>query len=191
MPKLKLEQSRKCQVCGSVFKAKTLDSLYCSPKCSKVAQRAKKHNKLVAERLEKLEIDEAHLSLYMTVKEASRVYKVCANTLYERIRAGKIEALRISERNIRISRLVMEKMFSVRPEDDERRPVRLYNMEPEACYTIGEICKKYKINDSSVWKHVRKYSIPLRYIGNFVYVPKEDIDKLYSRNQNNRRVYGK
>jgi hypothetical protein len=58
---------------------------------------------------------------------------------------------------------------------------RLYNMEPEACYTIGEICKKYKLNDSSVWAHIRKYSIPSRQIGSNVYVPKEDIDQIYGK----------
>ena len=44
---------------------------------------------------------------------------------------------------------------------------------------ISEICEKYHINDSSVWAHVRKYSIPSRQIGNYVYVPKQEIDNLY------------
>ena len=52
-------------------------------------------------------------------------------------------------------------------------------MEPEDCYTIGEICNLDHINDSSVWAHIRKYSIPSRQIGNYVYVPKEEIDNLY------------
>ena len=54
-----------------------------------------------------------------------------------------------------------------------------YNLEPENCYTVGEICKKYRINDSTVWAHVRKYSIPSRQIGNYVYIPKDEIDNLY------------
>jgi len=56
---------------------------------------------------------------------------------------------------------------------------KLYSLEPEDCYTIGEICEKYQLDDSSVWAHVRKYSIPSRQIGNYVYVPKEEIDNLY------------
>ena len=39
--------------------------------------------------------------------------------------------------------------------------------------------KKYHVDESSVWAHVRKYSIPSRQIGSYVYVPKEDIDNLY------------
>ena len=32
---------------------------------------------------------------------------------------------------------------------------------------------------STVYQHIRKYSIPTRQIGNFVYVPKKEIDNLY------------
>jgi predicted DNA-binding protein YlxM (UPF0122 family) len=56
---------------------------------------------------------------------------------------------------------------------------KLYSLEPEDCYTIGEIAKKFRINDSTVYAHIRKYSIPTRQIGNFVYAPKSEIDKLY------------
>ena len=52
-------------------------------------------------------------------------------------------------------------------------------MEPENCYTINEICKKYKVNDSTVYLQIRKYGIPTRQIGNYVYVPKSEIDNLY------------
>ena len=43
----------------------------------------------------------------------------------------------------------------------------------------SEISKKYRIHDTSVWTHIRKFSIPTRQIGNFVYAPKSEIDKLY------------
>lgn len=52
-------------------------------------------------------------------------------------------------------------------------------LEPKDCYTIGEIAKKFHINDSSVFKHIRRHSIPTCQIGNYVYVPKSEIDKLY------------
>ena len=52
-------------------------------------------------------------------------------------------------------------------------------MEPENCYTIREISKKFMIHESSVWAHIRKFSIPTRQIGNYVYAPKSEIDKLY------------
>lgn len=60
-----------------------------------------------------------------------------------------------------------------------RKPIPLYRMEPEDCYTIGEVAKKFRMDDSTVYLHVRKYSIPTRQIGNYVYVPKKSIDELY------------
>ena len=64
--------------------------------------------------------------------------------------------------------------------DGKVKPMRkLHDMEPENCYTITEICKKYKVNDSTVYTQIRKYGIPTRQIGNYVYVPKSEIDNLY------------
>ena len=80
----------------------------------------------------------------------------------------------------------MDKLFHYRRDLKFAKEVtkkKLYSLEPKDCYTIGEVCEKYHINDSSVWTHVRKYSIPSRKIGNFVYVPKEAIDKLYKSEQ--------
>ena len=63
---------------------------------------------------------------------------------------------------------------------DRSKPLpKSYHLEPEDGYTIGEISKTYGIDDSTVYTHIRKYSIPTRQIGNFVYAPKEDIDHLY------------
>ena len=45
MPAIGFEIKRKCKVCGEVFLAKTLDSQYCSQKCSKVAWKRKKDAK--------------------------------------------------------------------------------------------------------------------------------------------------
>lgn len=42
MPNLGIEIKRKCEICGNIFVVKTLDSIYCSPKCSKIASKRKK-----------------------------------------------------------------------------------------------------------------------------------------------------
>lgn len=74
-------------------------------------------------------------------------------------------------------------MFPIRqtPLKKEKPIVKLYSLEQQDCYTIGEIAKKFGISDSTVYKHIRKYSIPTRQIGNFVYVPKTEIDSLYNQ----------
>ncbi len=182
MPTIGFKIKRKCKVCGKVFVAKTLDSHYCSPKCSKVAWKRKKDAKDKSARLEAIARQIPDIREYISVKEAVAMFGVERNTLYRLIKSGRIPAVNIGTRLIRIKRSDMENLFLTRPESiaEKERPIpKLYSMEPEDCYTITQVCEKYHINDSSVWAHVRKYSIPSRQIGNYVYVPKQEIDNLY------------
>lgn len=182
MPTIGFEIKRKCKACGKVFVAKTLDSHYCSPKCSKVAWKSKKDAKDKNARLEAIARQIPDIREYISVKEAVAMFGVERNTLYRLIKSGRIPAVNIGTRLIRIKRSDMENRFLTRPESiaEKERPIpKLYSMEPEDCYTITQVCEKYHINDSSVWAHVRKYSIPSRQIGNYVYVPKQEIDNLY------------
>ena len=182
MPTIGFEIKRKCKVCGKVFVAKTLDSHYCSPKCSKVAWRRKKDAKNRNARLETIARQIPDIREYLSVKEAVAIFGVERNTLYRLIKSGRIPAVNIGTRLIRIKRSDMENFFLTRSESiaEKEKPIpKLYSMEPEDCYTITQVCEKYHINDSSVWAHVRKYSIPSRQIGNYVYVPKQEMDNLY------------
>ena len=182
MPTIGFEIKRKCKACGKVFVAKTLDSHYCSPKCGKVAWKRKKDAKDKSARLEAIARQIPDIREYISVKEAVAMFGVERNTLYRLIKSGRIPAVNIGTRLIRIKRSDMENLFLTRPESiaEKERPIpKLYSMEPEDCYTITQVCEKYHINDSSVWAHVRKYSIPSRQIGNYVYVPKQEIDNLY------------
>ena len=98
------------------------------------------------------------------------------------IRRGDIPSINIGTKMTRLNRKDLEKAFVKRPIAKQIKETPLpktYRLEPEDCYTIGEVSKKYHIDESSVWAHVRKYSIPSRQIGSYVYVPKEDIDNLY------------
>ena len=96
-------------------------------------------------------------------------------------RLGKIPSINLGERLTRFKRSELDLLFHYR-RDLKNAPVvkgkKLYSLEPEDCYTIGEICEKYQLDDSSVWAHVRKYSIPSRQIGNYVYVPKDECPTL-------------
>ena len=182
MPTIGFEIKRKCKVCGKVFVAKTLDSHYCSPKCSKVAWKRRKDAKDKNARLEAIARQIPDIREYISVKEAVAMFGVERNTLYRLIKSGRIPAVNIGTRLIRIKRSDMENLFLTRPDSiaEKEKPIpKLYSMEPEDCYTITQVCEKYHINDSSVWAHVRKYSIPSRQIGNYVYVPKQEIDNLY------------
>ena len=119
---------------------------------------------------------------YLSVQEAVAVYCVERDTLYREIRKGKIPSVNLGTKQLRLNRADLEQRYQRRKKVKKaaQKPIpKTYNLEPENCYTIGEISKKYRIHDTSVWTHIRKFSIPTRQIGNFVYVPKSEIDKLY------------
>ena len=181
MPTAKYEIKRKCDVCGATFIAKTLDSRYCSKACSQKAyNRHKAENK-------KREQQNAIIATvpdgrdYISVAEAEAMFGISGKTIRRMVKSGKLPAVNIGQRLTRVSKSALLNMVPLREEPiDRTKPLpKFYSLEPEDCYTIGEIAKKFGINDSTVYAHIRKYSIPTRQIGNYVYAPKADIDNLY------------
>ncbi len=115
------------------------------------------------------------------VSEAYALFGISRDTLYRLIRKGAISHVNLGTNQIRVSKKELMELYPLRPKATAKsKPVaKLFRLEPKDCYTIGEICRKFKVNDSTVLKHIRKYSIPTRYIGNYVYAPKKEIDNLY------------
>lgn len=173
-----------CALCSELFQPKTIDSIYCSSKCSKTAYRKKKAlEKKDKER--KAIVDKISGNrLYISVPEAIAIFGIAKSTLYRLIRQKKIPAINLGTRLIRIKLAVMEEMFPTKQSSEvliEKSKPKLFSLEPEDCYTIGEITDKFGISNSSVYKHIRKFSIPTRQIGKYVYAPKSEIDPLYKK----------
>ncbi len=173
---------KECAICGKPFVPKTVNSMYCSKNCGEAAYRRRKAlEKKEAEQkavVEKISADR----LYISVPEVIALFGVAKSTLYRLIRQRQIPAINLGTRLVRIDRAAIEQMFPIRqtPIMKEKPKAKLYSLEPEDCYTIGEISQKFGISDSSVYKHIRKFSIPTRQIGNYVYAPKAEIDSLYN-----------
>ena len=179
MAQAKYEIRRKCPICGAIFWIRTIDAVYCSKQCSDVAYKRKKDREAKYEQMAK-EIPD--IREFLSVQEAVAVYCVERDTLYREIRKGKIPSVNLGTKQLRLNRADLEQRYPRRKKVRKaaKKPIpKSYNMEPENCYTIGEISKKYRIHDTSVWTHIRKFSIPTRQIGNYVYAPKSEIDKLY------------
>lgn len=182
MPGISLEIRRKCKVCGTVFLVKKLDSQYCSAKCSKVAYKRKHDAEEREIRLAKFAAKIPSSQDYISVKEAVAIFAAERDSIYRMVRSGKVHSVNLGKRLIRVCRKDLEALVPTRKKirKEQYMPLpKLYSLEPKDCYTIGDVCKKYRLNDSTVWAHVRKYSIPSRQIGNFVYIPKKEIDNLY------------
>jgi excisionase family DNA binding protein len=174
---------KQCTVCGQAFVPKTIDSVYCSKKCGDAAYREKKIQKKKKEQQQMVVNKISDDRLYISVPEAMALFCIAKSTLYRLIRQKRIPAINLGTRLVRIDRAAIEEMFPIRqtPLVKEKQVPKVYRLEPEDCYTIGEIAQKFGISDSSVYKHIRKYSIPTRQIGKYVYAPKFEIDNIYSR----------
>jgi excisionase family DNA binding protein len=174
---------KQCEVCGQSFVPKTVDSVYCSKKCGAAAYRKKKAQKKKEEEqqavIDKISADR----LYISVPEAIALFGVAKSTLYRLVRQKRIPAINLGTRLVRIDRAAIEEMFPIRqtPLKKEKPTAKLYSFEPQDCYTIGEVSKKFGISDSTVYKHIRKFAIPTRQIGKYVYVPKSEIDDMYNQ----------
>ncbi|MCC8039204.1 MAG: helix-turn-helix domain-containing protein [Bacteroidales bacterium] len=183
MPAAKFEIERRCKVCGATFLAKNIDSTVCSRKCTNAAYRMRKRDQ--AERARLMAIaKEIPITLdILTIAQAEAIFEVSAKALHRMIHRGEINAINPGQRMTRVSRTELARILPLRKEEVESTPLRarpkLYNMEPEACYTVGEISKQWRMSESSVFAAIRKYSIPIRQIGKYVYAPKEDIDHLF------------
>jgi len=174
---------KQCVVCKKPFSPKTVDSIYCSKNCSDGAYRKRKaqqkHEEQRKVAADKIPADR----LYISVPEAITLFGIAKSTLYRLIRQRRIAAINLGTRLVRIDRAAIEEMFPIRqttPILKEKPEVKLYRLEREDCYSIGEIAQKFGISDSSVYKHIRRFSIPTRQIGKYVYAPKSEIDGLYN-----------
>ena len=66
MPAAKFQITRKCRICGETFMAKTIESWYCSPKCSRIAYKRRKDEEARHKRLDEVvkQTKVSHLPFY-------------------------------------------------------------------------------------------------------------------------------
>lgn len=176
---------KQCLNCGEEFLPKTVTSVYCSHVCSKKAYKQKmirlKKEVGIKALVDKIPPNRAFIS----VAEAGMLFGIPNKSLYRLVGQGKIPSVNLGTRLIRIDRRVMEEMFgpaSILQQAESPPKKKLYSLEKEDCYCIGEIAQRFQISEGSVYSHIRKYSIPTRQIGKHVYAPKSEIDNLYNGN---------
>ena len=83
MPNLGLEIKRKCGICGKMFIIKTLDSIYCSKKCSNIAYTRKKRAEAKEKKLALIAKNVPKVREYISIREAVAIYGVERDTLFQ------------------------------------------------------------------------------------------------------------
>ena len=90
MPAAKFEIKRKCQVCGQEFIAKTIESWYCSKRCSNIAYKRRKDEEKRNQRLDEIVKSIPKHQDYIKVSEAYALFGISKDTLYRLIHKGTI-----------------------------------------------------------------------------------------------------
>ena len=183
----KLKIPKICEQCGKPFEAKTVVTRFCSPICVNKSGKEKKRESKDVERKQSIleqstnQIAQIQTRPYISITDATVLFGISKDTIRRLIKAGKIPAVNLGQRLTRVSRLHIEAMFTevVLPEEPKEQPEKLRYNESE-CYKITEVSEKFGVSPSTVNKTIRRNSIPRRQVGKFVYVPKEQIDRIFS-----------
>lgn len=180
MPKAKYRLQRTCQYCNQLFLARSINSRYCSDRCSDAAYRQRKRDQREENRLRAKAEKIPASRTYLTIAEAESTFLVSKRTLYRMIRKGIL--FRYGCSTIKLSRRELSNRYQLRATAITELPPTpiLYRLEPDDCYTIGEISRKFGVSPSTVYTNIRKYSVPIRQIGKEVYAPKSEIDRIFS-----------
>ncbi len=184
----KLKIPKICEQCGKPFEAKTVITRFCSNTCVNKSGREKMREAKEAEHKQTIleqsadKIAQMQTRPFLSISEATIMFGISKDTIRRLIKAGKIPAFNLGERLTRVSRIHLEAIFTAvtLPEEPKEKPVKL-QYEVKECYTIAEVSEKFGVSLSTVSNTIRRNSIPKRQVGKFVYVPKEQIDKIFSR----------
>jgi excisionase family DNA binding protein len=185
-PKFQLKKI--CKYCGNEFIAHQLNTVYCCKKCA-----VKGFN--VVKREARKEAERAKIAAaipddrdYISVPEARAMFGVAKSTIYRLIRLGKIPAINLGSRLVRISRSYMEAHYTLRTKKDEVKcQSDIFDMSLDKCYKMAEIQEKYRVCHAAIFKQIRRYGIPIRQIGTCVYAPKKEIDAIYKQGKANEK----
>ncbi len=178
-----------CEQCQKPFEAKTITTRFCSHLCAdKNGKNRKKQEKELQKRKKVLEkytdkIAVLQLREFISVNEAVVLFGISKSTIHRLIKRKVIRSVNLGERLTRMNKSELEKLFSpiIIDEKENQEEQLSPKYRKEDCYTLSQISEKFGANPSTVSSIIERFKIPKEKIGNFVYVPKVEIDKIFVR----------
>ena len=175
---------RICKQCASEFEAQKVSTQYCSALCAKRAYKIRmrkgnveKHNK-ETELIKTKPTIELKAKEFLTVKDAAKLLNSSRQMVYDLIKKGTVKAINLSIKKTLIQRSEIDKLFSItEPVKLQPEPIQLNEKD---CYNMQEIQRKYKISEAALYQVIKRNQIPKFKKGWYSYVPKTEIDKLFS-----------
>ena len=145
----------------------------------KQEKEAAAKNELLSKYREK--IADVQTRPYISVAEASVFFGISKDTVRRLCKSGGIMSYNFGQRLTRVSRQDLEKLFEgteISENAEENSPQ--YYFEVGNCYTITEASQKFHADPSTIYKAIKRYNIPTKKVGSFVYVPKTLMDNILS-----------
>lgn len=179
-----------CEFCSEPFMAKTVTTRFCSKECNDKSLKEKKRNekrekKMLSILQEKREVIAViQTRPYVSISEASSLFGISKDTIRRMVRRGTISGINLGERLMRVNREQIENLFTAIEVPERKEKPKNYKLDE--CYSIGECLKKYGIAECRLESIIQGFNIPKRQIGNYVYIPKVEIDKIM--NANNKMI---
>lgn len=179
--------TRICQYCGDEFEAKTTVTKYCNHTCNRKAWKLKaKQEKIQAsnketQQVKDMPLTEIRAKEYLTVKEVALLLNCSPRTVYDMITVGRLNAINLSKRNIRVHKRDVDNIFEsnilgVVPKIQKKS--KKDSLKVEDCYSIGEIEEKYGIYSRTLFELFKRKNVEKLQKGKFVYVSKEVVHEL-------------
>lgn len=178
-----------CEYCGKPFMAKTITTRFCCKECNEKDLKCRKKKEEEQKKMKALltKQKEVYTDIqsrpFITVPEASKLFRISEDTIRRMIRRGMIPAINLGVRLTRVDRVSLENLFTSVEVPEEQEKTKEYSLDE--CYTIGECLKKYNLPESTLERIIKGYNIPKHQVGNYVYIPKVEIDKVLNTKYEN------
>ncbi|MBI3501996.1 MAG: helix-turn-helix domain-containing protein [Bacteroidetes bacterium] len=186
MSKSNFRIKRICQQCGKEFEAQKFSTKYCNQKCAARAYKFRMRKGIVevcnneTEQIKNKPIEDIKAKEFLTVRDCAKLLNASRQSIHNLIKKGTIRAVNLQIRKTLIQRSEIDKLFAppeIKPQ--VQKPSRQY--EVSECYSIQEVQRKYKISSHALYQVIKRKQIPKFKQGWYSYVPKIEIEKLFSK----------
>ena len=185
MPSSSVLIPRICEYCDKPFMARSVNTRFCSTICNNKSLRERKKREKEEQRqislldTKKNKIADIQTRPYISVSEAAQLIGVSKSTIRRMLCRGMLAGANLGIRLTRIDRTQLEQLFTSIIVQEEQIKPKFYELDK--CYTIGECLKKYNIPECRLESIIRAFNIPKRKVGNYVYIPRIEIDRVLNK----------
>jgi len=174
-----------CVFCGKEFIAQKTTTKYCSHKCNqKHYKQRKKEEKIklsnrnnIAE--VKSPIEDINKKEFLSITEICFLFNVSRTTVWRLCKKKQLKSVKIGKQKF-VKREELDKLFLSDDEIEIQKEPKIIEYKEEDFYGLKEIYEKYGISESALYNLIKRNNIQKVIIWKNVYVPKKEIDKLFS-----------